>query len=375
MLPFWENLLDPVRGGFYGLVTAKGETDKNAPKGCILNSRILWFFSKCAIQFQNANWKKDADHAYSFLRDFFWDSQYGGVYWSLHADGKPLDDSKHTYCQAFAIYGLSAYYRLSGNAEALRLAYRLREIIEEKMRDQNGYLEAFTRDFSPASNEKLSENGVMAHRTMNTLLHVFESYAELYEADHSAEVADSLAEILRLWLDKIYNPVLRRQEVFFDSDYRSLIDLHSYGHDIETSWLLDWGASLLTDEALQQKVAEANSALASNVLQNAFTMDGLYSECEKGMNALKRVWWVQAETVLGFLHEWHKHPEKTEMAEAARTAYQFIHSRMIEPITGEWYNELMPDLEPDLSMDLVNSWKCPYHNGRMYLKLLESETF
>ena len=370
IIPFWESLKDEARGGFYGLVTARGELDREAPKGCILNSRILWFFSHCALQFGGEALRQDADHAFRALKELFWDSEFGGVFWSLDAQGKPLDDSKHTYCQAFAIYGLSAYYKLTHNGEALELAYQLRQLIEEKMRDEGGYLEAFTRDFSPASNEKLSENGVMAERTMNTLLHVFEGYTELFEAARAPEVGRSLTAILRLWLDKMYCPALRRQEVFFDREYHSLIDLHSYGHDIETSWLLDWGAALQSDRELTRQVREANSVLARRILETAYTGDSLFNECERGVNAEKRVWWVQAEGVLGFVHEWRKHPEERDMLQAARSVYAFIHSRMVEPTTGEWYNELTPDLEPDLSMALVDPWKCPYHNGRMYLKLL-----
>ena len=375
IIPFWENLKDDSNGGFYGLVTAERKLDKNSPKGCILNSRILWFFSHCALAFGEDKLRSDATHAYLALRDMFFDKECGGVYWSLDAAGRPLDDSKHTYCQAFAIYGLSAYYKLTGEKEALDLAYNLRRIIEEKMRDDGGYLEAFTRDFSPASNEKLSENGVMATRTMNTLLHVFEAYAELFEADHNPDVGASLTAILKLWLEKMFNPALKRQEVFFDHEYNTLIDLHSYGHDIETSWLLDWGASLQPDRQLAQQVSAANSVLARRILETAYTPHGIFNECEKGVNAEKRVWWVQAEAVLGFSHQWHKHPEEEDMRAAALSVYDFIHQYVVEPSCGEWYNELTPDLTPDLSMALVDPWKCPYHNGRMYLKLLEEKLF
>ena len=90
------------------------------------------------------------------------DREYGGVFWSVTYDGKPLDTTKHTYNQAFAIYALSTYFDATGDTEALELAKSLQQIIETHCTDEYGYLEAFTRDFKPESNEKLSENGVMA---------------------------------------------------------------------------------------------------------------------------------------------------------------------------------------------------------------------
>jgi len=128
------------------------------------------------------------------------------------------------------------------------------EVVEGRCRDEGGYLEAFTADWRPESNEKLSENGVMASRTMNTLLHILEGYTGLYEAGHDAAVRDRLLEILDILERHIWNPEKRRQEVFFDMDYHSLIDLYSYGHDIETSWLADHTLNVLNDAALTARI-------------------------------------------------------------------------------------------------------------------------
>ena len=154
---------------------------------------------------------------------------------TLKADGTPEDTTKHTYNQAFAIYALSVYYQASGKKEALNLSYSLYQIIESKCRDHEGYFEAFSRDFSPVSNDKLSENGVMAERTMNTLLHVLEAYTELYKADEFYAVGDSIREILRIFKFKVYDADKEICRVFFDKSYHSLIELESYGHDIEAS--------------------------------------------------------------------------------------------------------------------------------------------
>lgn len=235
LIPFWNRMKDEINGGFYGYADAKGDPDVKSVKGVILNSRILWFYSSAYQLLHKQEQLEMADHAYRFLVDNCFDSQYGGVYWSVNYDGTVCDNTKHTYNQAFAIYALSAYYQASHSKEALNLAYVLYRVIEEKCRDSNGYLEAFRRDFTLSSNEKLSENGVLAERTMNTLLHVLEAYSELYHADPFYEVGDSVRSILRLFEKKIYNSEKHICDVFFDLDYHTLIDLESFGHDIETS--------------------------------------------------------------------------------------------------------------------------------------------
>ena len=188
IIPFWLSLKDERYGGFISYVDLDLRRYAKAEKGCILNSRILWFFSEAAMLLHTPELSHAADHAYRFLMRYCVDRKAGGVFWSVTYDGKLLDTTKHTYNQAFAIYALSAYYRLTGNPEALQTARQLFQIVEMHCRDAEGYGESYDRFWNPQSNEKLSENGVMAERTMNTLLHVFEGYSGLYQAAKSPEV-------------------------------------------------------------------------------------------------------------------------------------------------------------------------------------------
>lgn len=385
IFPFWHALRDQENGGFYGAVSYELAVEKEAEKGCILNSRIMWFFATLARTFATspdaeerriaALALEDATHAYAFLKEHCMDKTYGGVYWSLHADGTVLDETKHTYNQGFSVYALSAYYRATGDAEALALAKEMYQLIEAKCKDEGGYLEAFSRDFKPQSNEKLSENGVIATRTMNTLLHVFEGYAGLYEASPDALVAQSLREMLDVFAEKIYNPDLHRQEVFFDADYQSILDLHSYGHDIESSWLIDWGCDLLGDEELSTKIHAINDDLAACVYKKAYCQGYhqgiLYNENEKGVDNKTRVWWVQAEAVLGYYNAYQKHPEKLEYRAAAEDIWAYIQESVIDKRPGgEWFWDLDEEDEPSSKKQIVEPWKCPYHNGRMCFELI-----
>ncbi len=370
IIPFWSALRDNEFGGFYGYMGFDLELDRKAEKGCILNSRILWFFSRCARQLGREDCLDNARHAYSFLMDRCLDKEYGGVYWSLNHDGSVLDDGKHTYAQAFAIYGLSEDYEASGDREALDTAGALFRVIEDRCRDGGGYLEAFTRDFRSASNEKLSENGVMAQRTMNTLLHVFEGYAGLYHAAHAPEVGEAMERILDIYLNKIYDPVLRRQKVFFDLDYNSLIDLHSYGHDIESSWLMDWGTALLGRPELASRVSRVNQEMAETIYSRAYRDHSVLNECERGVDDSHRVWWVQAESVLGFLNAWEK-TGQDRFREAAADVWRYISETVTDRRPGgEWFWRVDENGRPDRTRPVVEPWKCPYHNGRMCLEIL-----
>ena len=368
LLPFWLSLKDTERGGFVSYVGYDLRRAPQAMRGCILNSRILWFFSQAWAVTGEAECREAANHAYAMLRRMT-DIKNGGVYWGMHADGTVADSTKHTYNQAFAIYALSAYARLLDHPGALAEATALFELIEERCRDEGGYPEAFTADWQPGSNEKLSENGVMATRTMNTLLHVLEAYTGLYEAGGDPRVRARLEEILDIWEERIYNPRLRRQEVFFDHEYHTLIDLHSYGHDIETSWLCDHTLEVLGDPARTARVRPMLLAMAEETLKLAWTEgNGFSAEMERGVVDTTRVWWVQAEAVLGFLNA-YGHTGEERYLSAARNQWDYIRDRVIDPRCGEWHWSLTLEGK-STEKPFVEPWKCPYHNGRMCLEVL-----
>lgn len=370
LIPFWKRVKDEENGGFYGYVDADLTADKKAVKGCILNSRILWFFSNAYMTLRDESLLAYAEHAYRFLLDSCLDKEYGGVFWSVTYDGQPEDTTKHIYNQAFAIYALSSYYDASKDKQALSAAMELFRVIETKGFDEGGYKEALDRSFAPTDNDKLSENGVMADRTMNTLLHVFEAYTELYRVSGEAGVSRKLAWILDTFKDKIYNPALHRQEVFFDNDMNSIIDLHSYGHDIETAWLLDRGLNVLDDKQRKEAFAPIIADLVAEVYRAAYYNDSLSNECERGVVDKKRVWWVQAEAVVGFYNQYQKDPSHGEYLEAAERIWEFIKAYVIDVKSGEWHKHVDDQGNPEAGNPLVEPWKCPYHNGRMCMELI-----
>lgn len=412
LVPFWEKLQDRQFGGYYGWMDSGLNIDEQAEKGCILNSRILWFFSNAYMCRKNLKLqdetedegtqegcpqtagsckeaggqeeirlKECADWAYRFLREKCLDREKGGVYWSVDYQGQPEDTTKHTYNQAFAVYALSSYYRAFHDQEALELAESLIEVIETKCFDAYGYKEALDRDFHPVDNDKLSENGVMADRTMNTLLHVMEAYTEYLLAIKEEEtiyishiygqiVTKKLEWMLELVEKKVYNPALRRQEVFFDRNMESLIDLHSYGHDIEAAWLMDRCLKVLGNEELDLKISPILRSLEKQVYESAYSHHSLANECERGVVDTKRVWWVQAEGVVGFFNAWQKTGEARYL-QASEDIWKFIREHLADSREGgEWFWYTDAEGNPAWEKPIVEPWKCPYHNGRMCMEII-----
>lgn len=371
IIPFWKNLRDDEFGGYYGYMDYDLKVDKKAVKGCILNSRITWFFANAYTLLKDESLLEEAKHGFAFMKEHCMDKENGGIFWSMKYDGTPEDTTKHTYNQAFSIYALSSYYEATHDEEALAMAKELFHIIETKCTDEIGYKEAFDKEFHEVENDKLSENGVIAEKTMNTLLHVFEAYTEFYRVAKLPEVKERLEWIMDTFADKVYNPKLHRQEVFFDRNMNTILDLHSYGHDIETAWLMDRGVEVLGEKKYEEKMTPITKDLTAEIYKVAFDGHSLANECEKGVVNVHRIWWVQAETVIGFLNGWQKDPSRTEYLDAAKSEWQFIKDHVMDKRQGsEWFWEVDQSGKPYEGRPIVEPWKCPYHNGRMCFEVI-----
>ncbi len=372
ILPFWKSMKDEEFGGYYGYMDVDLKLDKQADKGCILNSRILWSFSNAYLALKDETLLSYARHAYEFFQEHFYDRERGGVYWSVDYQGNPADTTKHSYNTAFAIYALSSYYAACGNEEALETAKELYCLLEEKYRDSYGYREAFTIDFKPESNEHLSENGIIAEKTMNTVLHIYEAYTELYRVSGFLPARDSMLFILDIFQNKIYHPEKHRLEVFFDEQMNTLIDLHSYGHDIETAWLLERGLEILGNEKLHNTMKPMLADLEEEILKSAYDGESVAAECENGIVLTTRIWWVQCEAVIGFYNAYQKRPEEKKYYDAVKNIWNYVKKYFVDTRPGsEWYNERFYDKTVNRKQPILSMWKCPYHNTRMCLEIIK----
>lgn len=388
ILPYWNSLRDSENGGFYGFVGHDLKVNKKSEKGVILHSRILWFYSTVYSVIGGEDNKKNAEHAFNFIKDCCFDKKNGGLYWMLNYDGSVKDDTKNAYNQAFGIYALSAYYKAVGDREALRLAYSLFECIETYCTDKYGYLEAFTADWKLPVESAICDQGVIADKTMNTLLHVLEAYTNLLDVDMHPLVAKKLFNIVEMFGQKLYYADLERLELFFDTHMNPLGDIHSYGHDIEASWLLDRACDVLEKNKLSlttlmkdsqfssliSKTRAYTTVLAEKIKSCAFNNGALDNEARGERSVRKvdtvRVWWVQAEAVVGFWNEYQKH-QNEEFKNAAKTIFSYIEEKMVDKRPGsEWFGYVNEDGTPKEDCTITDPWKCPYHNGRMCLELI-----
>lgn len=370
IIPFWKRLRDDEHGGYYGYMDFDLKVDKEYEKGCILNSRILWFFANAYMTLKDKSLLVEAAHAYSFMRDCCEDKEYGGVFWSVTYDGLPLDTTKHIYNQAFAIYALSSYYAASNDSSALEFAMSLFEKIETIGTDSYGYLESFNRKWELEDNDKLSENGLLADKTMNTLLHVLEAYTELYRVNKDEKVRSALVKILDAFRNQVYNEKTNRLEVFFDEKMNTISDLYSYGHDIEASWLLDRAATVLSDDKIKADTNAYTNKLVAEVYNEALADGAMNNECFKGVVDTTRVWWVQAEAMVGFCNCYEKTGEE-KYKDITEQLWDYIKNYIIDKREGsEWFWDLDKDNNPVSRKPIVEPWKCPYHNGRMCMEII-----
>ena len=372
ILPFWlERMRDPA-GGWRGRIDGTGRPVALAPKGAILNARILWTFSSAFRLTGKAACREAADRAFAEIRGRFADPQFGGVFWSLDASGRPLDTKKQFYAIAFAIYGLSEYFRAGGPQEALDLARRLYRDIEAHSFDVagGGYLEACTREWGPIADMRLSDKDRNDAFTMNTHLHILEGYTSLFRVWRDDALRERLSALVEIFLERIVRPD-GHLGLFFDTAWRSQSETVSYGHDIEASWLLEEAADLLGDAALSARTSEACRRIALAALEGWCEGEGMIYEYDPATSHrdADRHWWVQAETVVGC---WNRFQRDGDPAWAGRAldTWTFIRENLLCP-DGEWYWSLRSDGTPNTADDRAGFWKCPYHNGRMCMEMME----
>ena len=371
ILDFWLGLRDP-RGGFYGEVSASGEILPDAPRGVILNARLIWSFAAAYGLLRDPECLVAAVAARDWFLEHFVDAENGGVYWSVSASGEPLDDKKQLYAQGFAIYGLSEIYKLTRDDDTLAAAVGLYRTVEAHYADaaNGGYIEALARDFSPLEDMSLSAHDINADKTMNSHLHVLEAYANLYRVWPDPSLREALIRLLDLVGTRIVAPDGHLQ-LYFRRDWSVLPGGVSYGHDIETSWLLLECAFATGDIDVISRVRPVAQALG-RAGNEGLLPDGSmrYERLLDGTFDDSRQWWVQAETVVGNLWLWKYHGD-LPAADRALAAWSYIRDHLVDRAKGEWYWSILPDGTPDLSQPKAGFWKCPYHNTRMCLEILK----
>jgi mannobiose 2-epimerase len=376
ILAFWsEHMIDHKYGGFYGRIDGKNQLHPDANKGAVLNCRILWTFSAAYRTFGSPTYIQVAERAFHYIVNYFVDKTHGGLYWELDSKGDIIDAKKQIYAQGFAIYGLTEFYLATSNAKALELAINLFHLLEKyKDTRYGGYFEAFTRDWKPLADMRLSAKDANEKKSMNTHLHILEPYTNLYRVWKDKRLKGALHDLIILFREKIVDPASYHLNLFFNEAWEVKSTDISYGHDIESAWLLLKATTELNEPTLKGQI----QMLAVNIARAAtdgIQRDGsmIYEKKPDDID-MDRHWWVQAEAVVGFMYSYELTDDEMYL-NLASNLWTYIQSYLVDDVAGEWFWSVDHDGQPNRIDDKAGFWKCPYHNGRMCFEMISHFSF
>lgn len=374
ILPFWlRHAPDRRHGGFVGRIGQDMTVDPDAPRGVLLTSRILWTFSAAYRRFHDPAYLAMAERAYAELTAHGFDPKEGGLYWTVGPDGRPVDAGKLLYGQAFGIYGLAEYYRATGDPRALHRAIELYRLVEAKAHDRvhGGYFEAFDRDWRRDPVRQRRIMGAPAPKSQNAHIHLLEAYTNLLRVWPDAGLRANQRALFELMVTRILNPQTHHLTLFFRDDWTPVSDVVSYGHDIELSWLLVEAADVLGDPALERQARTEAVAIARGTAAQGVDRDGgVFNEAgPHGLIDPNKDWWPQAEATVGFLNAYQISGDPAFFA-ASRHTWHFIETTLIDRRYGDWFESVTRAGAPRRRSKL-SVWKCPYHNSRACLQIIE----
>ncbi|WP_217447506.1 AGE family epimerase/isomerase [Maribellus comscasis] len=400
---WYPRSIDSVYGGFLSNFTFDWQPSGPQNKMIVTQTRHLWTLSEAAMFYQNDKYRETADHAFQFLQNKMWDKQYGGFYTTLNREGEPgttnFGGAKMAYGNAFGIYALMAYYNLTKNEEALELAKQTFLWLEKYSHDPvySGYFNNLERNGNPLSIARMEETPVerpeelpdykrMSQKDQNTSIHVLEALTELYKVWPDGLVKTRLNEVFNLISEKIVTPkgyltlFLERDftPISFRDSTEEIIrqnlstDHVSFGHDIETGFLL-----LEAAHSLYGKIDKKTLALAKKMVDH--TIDNGWDEKKGGIydrgyyfqgsdtitimhNA--KVWWSEAEAMNALLLMSKLFPDEPKYREYFDKQWEYIQTFQIDHKHKGWYSEGIDKSPEQVSAPKGSDWKINYHNFR-----------
>jgi mannobiose 2-epimerase len=374
LLSYWSTeTLDEENGGFIGEIDHCGTRVKKASKGSIVNARILWTFSAAYRIFKKEEYKVIADRAYSYLINHFWDKQNGGLFWEVDYLGNPINKRKQAYAQGFGVYAFSEYYRATETVESLNLAIELFNILEQKFWDTkySGYIEALTEDWREIEDMRLSEKDLNAPKSMNTHLHILEPYTNLYKVWPNHKLKESIQAQINLFSSTIIDAETSHLKLFFEKDWKPISNEISFGHDIEAAWLLNEASIIINNGELDKRLAVKTIDLVESTISEGMDEDSsVFNELYYDKLDRDKHWWQQAEAMVGLIDAFQVYPNMKYLKHLSNV-WSFIKNKMIDTKNGEWYWRVDKKGIPYTDEVKVGFWKCPYHNGRALMELIE----
>lgn len=354
---------DAQFGGFHGTLDRAGNPIAPEDKGLIQQVRHLWTLSLWYERREASTAVRAlAASTYAFVRRSFLDTTDGAFVFKVSRDGtRIVDGKKQLFAESFALYALATYGRVFGVAEAVELALARFSSIDRR-HDQSfgGYDQTGDPGFMSAGAEK----------DTNTHLHLMEAFTALYEATADARVASRLSELVDLFAN-----TLRQPSGYIPAEYeRDWTPFGaasvSYGHDLETSWLMLEAARVLGRQN-EASVRSAALAIAEHSARRGFdaTLGGYF---ELGVPAgavtdRDKIWWVQFEALSGL---WWAYASSRDEVYLERLSATLAWIEAVEDRPrGEWFATTNPDGTASGADYKGDEWKESYHPVRALVYL------
>ena len=390
VLDVWfPRTVDNQKGGFRSEFERDWKpSPRSEGKFSVFQGRMTWISAQVAMRRPDLKEKflPIARHGIEYLNNTLWDKQYGGSYWGLDDRGQisPFyTDGKHLYGISFALYGTAAAYAATKDPQALALAQKTFHWVDQHAHDSKngGYFEWLTRDGKVVEGKPdevtLQPIPVSAfpvgYKSMNTHIHLLESFTQLYEVWKDESLRKRLEELLSVVRDKIcVAPGV--MSLYFTYDWRPYPDHDSYGHDVETAYLMLEAEDVL-GHGHDRKTEHMAKQLVDHALANGW--DGNYGGFfQEGTTFGKpesrsKDWWVEMEGLNSLLLMHEKYGNQTDVYfKAFQLQWQFIKNYQIDPKYHGMFQTIDADGKP-VEANKGHIWKAAYHDGRALLNVSE----
>ncbi len=370
---WFPRAVDP-RGGFFQSYDDTWKPGVDQERNVVYQARLTWTAAEAALREKTNKklWRERVVHGVAYLSKSLWDEARGGFYWSVDTETKKSTrDEKHVYGNAFAIYALATAYKATKDSATLELAKRGFVWLERHAHDGKhlGWFEALELEGTPkslgAGNDQIGTK--LGLKSMNTHIHILEALTALYGVWPDPLVKTRLTEAHALVRDKIAQPE-GYQRLFFQPDWTPAPDHLSFGHDVETGFLLHESAhTLKLHDDKTKKIARAlvDHALAHGWdTQHSGFFDAADRETKK-IEHREKVWWVEAEglNALLLMHKLYG-KETPRYGEAFLKLWAFIRDKQCDSQNGGWFSATDDDGTPQRSKAKSDAWTDPYHQAR-----------
>jgi mannobiose 2-epimerase len=412
LLDVWYPIsVDTVYGGFLCDFTFDWEADGPQNKMLVTQARHVWTASEAAMFYHDEAYRKIAEHGFRFLRDKMWDKEYGGFYMLRNREGGPINrpfaDEKRGYGSAFAIYALATYYRMSGDSAALNLTQETFRWLDKHSHDPEykGYFDRMRRDGSWYNSDSLKNSPLssasLCWKDQNSSIHLLEAFTVLYTVWPDSLLRQRLEEMLSLIRDVITTE-RGYMTLFFERDWTPVslrdssaavrqdnwyFDHVSFGHDIETAYLMLEASDVLGREAdartlaIAKKMVDHSLANGWDEENGGFYDAGYYSNDSDSITIINDVktWWVQAEGLNALLLMAKLFPQEEKYKKAFIKQWSYVKEYLIDHEHGGWYAEGLDKSPGQRQAVKASEWKVNYHNTRALLNcinmLKDNKTF